>query len=172
MELYLINRNKKTDIKSPHKSEKISGLVKVVENIVNTLTDNTSNLIRTAGNCEEVMVYYSLDETLAKQQYDRIVSRTVAINGTLLAVNSAIVVCTYIPPLIFVPLISIPFLTLAINNYSVVAGAKKVKTKAEFKRHDELPKLEGLLKRDALEDYTFEDQFLQQLYTEYYTKPL
>lgn len=160
MELYLINNG----IRSPKKLDKTSGLIKIIDGTVNKLTDETSRLIGHTGNCEEVKVYYGASEKEAKQEYKRIVSSTIRKNGLLLALNSAIAIVSYLPPLTFIPFASLPFITLAINNYHAIAGAKKGAAKTRFIKHEELATLEELLKEQTRQEYSFKDSFLQDIY--------
>lgn len=167
MELYLINNKNKAELRSPNKPEPKSGLVKLVDSAIRTMTDRTSYLVRTAGNCEEIHVQHGTDSDTAKKQFGKIITKTIAKNAALFAVNSTITVVTYIPPLTFIPWISMPFAILAANNISLIAGARKGAEKAEFARNEEVSILEEMLKHEKKTYYDFQDGFLQKLYTAY-----
>jgi len=167
MRLYLINHCDKVIISGYRKSEKVSGLVKVVDNLIEKMTDKTSNLIRNAGECEQIEIHYGSDKEQAIKNYNNIVSRTIKKNAILLGVNSTLALLSYIPPFTVVPLISVSLVTMAINNYSLISRAKKSQSKAEFLFNNEISVLEKLLKSHDNSPFGFCDKHLQELYNRY-----
>ena len=164
MKLYLINYKDKTGMYGYRKSEQLSGLVKIVDSITERMTDKTSNLIRKAGECEQIEVNYGTSKDHAVKNYNRIVSSTIKKNAVLLGINSVLAIASYIPPLTLIPLISISFTTMAIHNYSLIAGAKKGLAKAEFLFNEEIAALEDMLRGHKAQARAFCDEYLQELY--------
>ena len=167
MDLYLINNNDKLDLHSPNKAEEDSGLVHLLKNITRKLTSNESYLLHMASQSDEVKIYHSGDESTMRKKYEKLISKTVISNGLMLAFTSIAAIVSYVPPMTFIPFISIPLITLAISNYKLLTGARKSLEKSKFMKHEEISTLENMRDKEEKGQHDFKDEFLADIYSKY-----